>query len=644
MADKTINIKLIPRHDTEANWKAADPVLLDGELGFSSDKNNMFKVGDGKSKWSALPYCSALKDSAGQQINTTYIKGLSVNGKTITYTKGDGTTGTITTQDTNTWRGIQNNLTSTVTDQSLSAAQGKILNEKFVNYVPTSRTINGKSLSANISLSASDVGASASGHTPDDRYYTESEIDTKLNSKVNKNLSSFNDILVPVTKSTIILPEKNSLATNPFARDFWHDHFAFLQGYTITLNQTTTDGNTWTDSTTSLTGLFCQKEKVATQILSKDILARRFVLTSNNLAYSMISWFELGVAFSKPFSNFSVLIEKSVDNSSWVTVNSTTITNNSNPYFLYGYIGDASKYARFTFTKTTNINTGTASLTCIKGFSSRKGDQGQGIENEYPYNWDANRNIFPVENNTNILGSSSSKWRAVYATSFEGNATSATKLVTSAGSSTRPVYFSDGKPVQTTYTLNKDVPSDAKFTDTVYTHPITSGNKHIPSGGSAGQILRWSADGTATWGADNNTTYSTATTSVNGLMSASDKTKLDGIATGANKYSHPAYTAKSSGLYKVTVDATGHVSATTAVTKSDITNLGIPASNTWRGVQDNLTSTATDQSLSANQGRLLKSYIDNHTSILTDLQNTVLQVAGDVWTEATEFDIDAIFE
>lgn len=44
----------------------------------------------------------ATQDSAGQQINTTYIKGLSINGKTITYTKGDGTTGTIATQDTNT--------------------------------------------------------------------------------------------------------------------------------------------------------------------------------------------------------------------------------------------------------------------------------------------------------------------------------------------------------------------------------------------------------------------------------------------------------------------------------------------------------------------------------------------------------------
>lgn len=68
-----------------------------------------------------------------------------------------------------------------------------------------------------------------------------------------------------------------------------------------------------------------------------------------------------------------------------------------------------------------------------------------------------------------------------------------------------------------------------------YTHPTTSGNKHIPSGGSSGQILRWSADGTAVWGADNNTTYSDATQSAHGLMSAADKKKLDGIAAGATK-------------------------------------------------------------------------------------------------------------
>lgn len=48
----------------------------------------------------------ATQDSSGQTINTTYIKSLSASGTTITYTKGDGTTGTISTQDKNTTYGI----------------------------------------------------------------------------------------------------------------------------------------------------------------------------------------------------------------------------------------------------------------------------------------------------------------------------------------------------------------------------------------------------------------------------------------------------------------------------------------------------------------------------------------------------------
>lgn len=63
-----------------------------------------------------------------------------------------------------------------------------------------------------------------------------------------------------------------------------------------------------------------------------------------------------------------------------------------------------------------------------------------------------------------------------------------------------------------------------------------------------------------------------------------DKTKLAGIAAGANKYVHPSHTAATSGLYKITVDALGHVTAVTAVTKNDITALGIPGTNTTYGL------------------------------------------------------------
>lgn len=84
------------------------------------------------------------------------------------------------------------------------------------------------------------------------------------------------------------------------------------------------------------------------------------------------------------------------------------------------------------------------------------------------------------------------------------------------------------------YTVAKSVPSDAKFTDT---------------------------------------TYDDVTTSTRGLMTAADKTKLDGIASGATKYSHPTFTAKTSGFYKIAVNNEGHVTGTTNVAKSDITGL-----------------------------------------------------------------------
>ena len=89
------------------------------------------------------------------------------------------------------------------------------------------------------------------------------------------------------------------------------------------------------------------------------------------------------------------------------------------------------------------------------------------------------------------------------------------------------------------YTVAKSVPSDAKFTDT---------------------------------------TYDDVTTSTHGLMTAADKTKLNGIASGATKYSHPTFTAKTSGFYKVAVNNEGHVTGTTNVAASDITGLiGIPS-------------------------------------------------------------------
>lgn len=80
--------------------------------------------------------------------------------------------------------------------------------------------------------------------------------------------------------------------------------------------------------------------------------------------------------------------------------------------------------------------------------------------------------------------------------------------------------------------------------------------------------------------ASESVTIPEATETTAGLMPPSAVTKLKGIDEGANKYTHPTHTARASGLYKITVDSLGHVIAVSVVQKSDITNLGIPDSDT----------------------------------------------------------------
>ena len=105
-----------------------------------------------------------------------------------------------------------------------------------------------------------------------------------------------------------------------------------------------------------------------------------------------------------------------------------------------------------------------------------------------------------------------------------------------------------------------------------------------------------------------------ATQSAAGFMSAADKKKLDGIAEGANKYSLPTATNSVLGGVKTGANITNS-GGVLSVTAANVTNaLGYTPpkqdTNTWRPVVNNLTSGATDQSLSAAQGKALKDLVD----------------------------------
>ena len=166
-------------------------MLYAGEVAYSSDKNNKYKVGNGTSTWSELPYAIPVTKSdiglgnvpnvatndqtptfsqassraniaSGEKLSVIFGKLMkwyadlktvaftgsyndlsnkptipSVGNGAVTIKQAGASKGTFTMKqsgdttieltDNNTWRGIQNNLTSDSTSDSLSAAQGKAL-------------------------------------------------------------------------------------------------------------------------------------------------------------------------------------------------------------------------------------------------------------------------------------------------------------------------------------------------------------------------------------------------------------------------------------------------------------------------------------------------------------------------------------
>lgn len=133
--------------------------------------------------------------------------------------------------------------------------------------------------------------------------------------------------------------------------------------------------------------------------------------------------------------------------------------------------------------------------------------------------------------------------------------------------------------------------------------------------------------------ASESVTIPEATETTAGLMPPSAVTKLKGIDEGANKYTHPTHTARASGLYKITVDSLGHVIAVSAVQKSDITNLGIPSSNTTYGLasasSNGLMSSTQYSKLSGIESGANKTTVDSTLSgtSANPVQNKVLYVA-----------------
>ena len=167
-----------------------------------------------------------------------------------------------------------------------------------------------------------------------------------------------------------------------------------------------------------------------------------------------------------------------------------------------------------------------------------------------------------------------------------------------------------------------------------YTHPTTSGNKHIPSGGSTGKILGWKADGEAQWVDDKNTTYSafkgatSAAAGGTGLVpapAAGDQAKFlsgDGTWDSVNDMA-PTFTQAET---RANIASGEKVSTLFGKIAKWFTDL---KTGTFATVVNNLTTTVANTVLDGRQGKALNDKITEINSTLGGWKLVETATTGD---------------
>lgn len=234
------------------------------------------------------------------------------------------------------------------------------------------------------------------------------------------------------------------------------------------------------------------------------------------------------------------------------------------------------------------------------------------------------------------------------AASCTGNSASATKLTSSAGSATQPVYFKDGKPVAGTYTLGD---ASSKMVRTLSAQGNsgwanqTTDDKYVPTmsfmaywngayGGTASNLQYCDRGRFGTIVTKNSGDYAAASHTHNYAGSGS----AGGSANSAIKLDSSAGSA----IQPVYFKDGKPVATTYALNKTVPADAKFTDTNTWRGIQNNLTSDSTDQSLSAAQGKALKTLVDGkapashkHTkSQITDFPTSMPASDVSAWAKA----------
>lgn len=465
MADNTINVRIKDRSDTEANWTSKNPVLLKGERAIT-DGTGKYKIGDGKNTWSALPYYEAMTSADRTKLN-----------------------------------GIASGANKTTVDSSLSSSSTNPVQNKVVN-----SALAGKSNTSHTHNYVKDAG---------DNSFT-----TFAYSKAGMNYDEY-EWLAGWNGHELRTVAKSQFATAGHTHNYAGSSSAGGSANSAVKLATARSVSNTEDFVMS----FSYDGSANSNASLRYYNSRISVGNTNNYPYHRFAKIDKQTSsYIDKTSTF--LITQDYNDGGWGIVRISLRTNNSSSVStveakwlvrcglnvdcvqigLYNVFGKTYADAFF---KTSGAYAGTV----IRNLAS-------GARGNIYRTWILTDSAEANSTTTSDKKTSTESYVSTSAAATTLHSQAYTSVVVASDGGTVSYANSAGNASKVNgHTVNSNVPSGAKFTDTVYSHPTTSGNKHIPSGGSSGQILRWSSDGTAVWGNDNNTTYTLS--SITGTLAVS---------------------------------------------------------------------------------------------------------------------------
>lgn len=526
MADIIINAKHQQRHDTEANWTSKNPVLLDGEMGFVTGTQK-YKIGDGTSKWSTLAYHTSLTDSEKSKLD-----------------------------------GIATGANKTTVDSALSSTSTNPVQNKVIN-----TALSGKANSS---------------HTHDDRYYTETEINSKLSGKsdTNHTHNQYYDSGITRTANTFLAAPNGKDGTASFRvlaaadiptitkskiSDFAHSHNDLYYSKTDVDTKLSAKAN----SSHTHDDRYYTETEINTKLSGK-------ANSSHNHDDRYYTESEMdGKLSGKANANHSHDLSAMING-----LSEATATPSDADYFVSQYAGGGTtntSYFRRPVSALWNFVKSKLATVAISGSYNDLSNKpsipsvGNGTvtikqngasKGSFTMNQSGSTTIELTDNNTNtwrdVVNNLESTATDKSLSAAQGKILNESKLMHKTINTSKTDFNSLTETGIYHITITDALNAPVSNHGTLYVDAIVGTKYQVFMGDTVtDRIFKRIYNGT------------------NKAWTAWTTQKLTDTV-----YTHPNYTAKSNGFYKVTVNSTGHVSGTAAVTKGDITALGIPSTNT----------------------------------------------------------------